>query len=130
MLCLHQTIAIGKGEPVGLGGKESLHYALHLVKRGYVCLAPDYPSFGDYPYDFKAAFRRGDYQSGTMKAIWNNMRAGRLSAIAAGSGWRADRRHRPLARRAQRDVHRRVRRAAQGDRVELRILLVRQVLRR
>ena len=75
MLCLHQTIGIGKGEPVGLGGKESLHYALHLVKRGYVCLAPDYPSFGDYKYDFKAAFARGDYQSGTMKAIWNNMRA-------------------------------------------------------
>lgn len=75
MLCLHQTIAIGKGEPVGLGGKESLHYALHLVKRGYVCLVPDYPSFGDYRYDFKAAFQRGDYQSGTMKAIWNNMRA-------------------------------------------------------
>ncbi|MBN9120508.1 MAG: alpha/beta fold hydrolase [Planctomycetes bacterium] len=75
VLCLHQTIAIGKGEPVGLGGKESLHYALHLVRRGYACLAPDYPSFGDYKYDFKAAFKRGDYQSGTMKAVWNNMRA-------------------------------------------------------
>ncbi|MCE9564963.1 MAG: alpha/beta fold hydrolase [Planctomycetes bacterium] len=75
MLCLHQTTGIGKGEPAGLGGKESLHYALHLVKRGYVCLAPDYPSFGDYKYDFQAAFKRGDYQSGSMKAIWNNMRA-------------------------------------------------------
>lgn len=75
MLCLHQTIGIGKGEPVGLGGKESLHYALHLVKRGYVCLAPDYPSFGDYKYDFQAAFKRGDYASGSMKAVWNNMRA-------------------------------------------------------
>jgi len=75
MLCLHQTTGIGKGEPAGLGGKESLHYALHLVKRGYVCLAPDYPSFGDYKYDFQGAFKRGDYQSGSMKAIWNNMRA-------------------------------------------------------
>ncbi len=75
MLCLHQTTAIGKGEPVGLGGKESLHYALHLVQRGYGCLAPDYPSFGDYKYDFQAAFKRGDYASGSMKAIWNNMRA-------------------------------------------------------
>lgn len=74
-LCLHQTIAIGKGEPVGLGGSPNLHYALHLVKRGYVCLAPDYPSFGDYKYDFAAAFKRGDYASGSMKAIWNNMRA-------------------------------------------------------
>lgn len=75
MLCLHQTIKIGKGEPVGLGGKESLHYALHLVQRGYICLVPDYPSFGDYEYDFQAAFKRGDYASGSMKAIWNNMRA-------------------------------------------------------
>ncbi|MEO2090184.1 MAG: alpha/beta fold hydrolase [Gemmataceae bacterium] len=75
MLCLHQTIAIGKDEPVGLGKQESKQQALHLVKRGYVCLAPDYPSFGEYRYDFKAAFQAGDYASGTMKAIWNNMRA-------------------------------------------------------
>ena len=75
MLCLHQTINIGKDEPVGLGQQESKRQALHLVKRGYVCLAPDYPSFGDYPFDFESAFARGDYASGTMKAIWNNMRA-------------------------------------------------------
>jgi dienelactone hydrolase len=75
VLCLHQTVAIGKDEPVGLGNQDSKAQALHLVKRGYVCLAPDYPGFGEYRYDFKAAFARGDYQSGTMKAIWNNMRA-------------------------------------------------------
>ena len=75
MLCLHQTITIGKDEPVGLGKQDSKAQALHLVQRGYVCLAPDYPSFGEYKYDFPAAFKRGDYQSGTMKAIWNNMRA-------------------------------------------------------
>lgn len=74
MLCLHQTIPIGKDEPVGLGKQESKQQALHLVKRGYVCLAPDYPSFGEYKYDFQAAFQAGHYQSGTMKAIWNNMR--------------------------------------------------------
>lgn len=75
MLCLHQTINIGKDEPVGLGKQDSKAQALHLVKRGYVCLAPDYPSFGEYKFDFQASFKRGDYQSGTMKAIWNNMRA-------------------------------------------------------
>ncbi|MBX3400201.1 MAG: alpha/beta fold hydrolase [Gemmataceae bacterium] len=74
-LCLHQTINIGKDEPVGLGKQESKQQALHLVKRGYVCLAPDYPSFGEYQYDFQPAFKAGLYQSGTMKAIWNNMRA-------------------------------------------------------
>ncbi len=75
MLCLHQTINIGKDEPVGLGKQDSKAQALHLVKRGYVCLAPDYPSFGEYQYDFKAVFKAGLYHSGTMKAIWNNMRA-------------------------------------------------------
>lgn len=75
MLCLHQTISIGKNEPVGLGEQESKRQALHLVKRGYVCLAPDYPSFGEYPFDFQKAFQEGRFESGTMKAIWNNMRA-------------------------------------------------------
>ncbi|MCH7726997.1 MAG: alpha/beta fold hydrolase, partial [Planctomycetes bacterium] len=71
MLCLHQTTGIGKGEPAGLGGRKTLHYAHELAERGYVCIVPDYPSFGDYKYDFK----KDDYQSGTMKAIWNNVRA-------------------------------------------------------
>ena len=71
MLCLHQTIKIGKDEPVGLGQQDSKAQALHLVRRGYVCLAPDYPSFGEYEYDFK----KSAFASGTMKAIWNNMRA-------------------------------------------------------
>jgi hypothetical protein len=53
MLALHQTTGIGKGEPAGLGGRPNLHYALELAQRGYVVLAPDYPSFGDYQYDFQ-----------------------------------------------------------------------------
>src|SRR5262249_44002003 len=71
VLCLHQTVRIGKGEPAGLGGSPNLHYAAHLAERGYVTLAPDYPSFGDYPYDFA----KSRFQSGSMKAVWNNMRA-------------------------------------------------------
>lgn len=71
VLCLHQTTAIGKGEPSGLGGNPNLHYALHLAERGYVTLVPDYPSFGDYKYDFA----KSDFKSGSMKAIWNNLRA-------------------------------------------------------
>lgn len=71
VLCLHQTVAMGKGEPAGLGGKENLRYAVHLAERGYVTLAPDYPSFGDYPYDFA----HSQFKSGSMKAIWNNVRA-------------------------------------------------------
>ena len=45
--------------------------ALELAKRGYVVLVPDYPSFGDYKYDFNA----DKYISGSMKGIFNHMRA-------------------------------------------------------
>jgi cephalosporin-C deacetylase-like acetyl esterase len=71
VLCLHQTVKIGKDEPAGLGTNENLRYAVHLAERGYVTLAPDYPNFGEYTFD---TYHRG-YQSATMKAIWNNMRA-------------------------------------------------------
>lgn len=70
MLALHQTTGIGKGEPAGLGGSPNLHYALELAQRGYVVLAPDYPSFGDYQYDFQ----KSRYASGSMKGIFNHMR--------------------------------------------------------
>ena len=72
ILCLHQTTRIGKDEPTGLGGNPNLHYALHLARRGYVTLAPDYPSFGEYPYEFPAS---DGYISGTMKAVYDNTRA-------------------------------------------------------
>ncbi len=72
ILCLHQTTRIGKDEPAGLGGNPNLHYALHLARRGYVTLAPDYPSFGEYPYEFPAS---DGYISGTMKAVYDNVRA-------------------------------------------------------
>lgn len=72
VLCLHQTVGIGKEEPSGLGGSRNLHYALELAQRGYVTLAPDYPSFGEHPYDFNA---NSHWASGSMKAIWDNMRA-------------------------------------------------------
>lgn len=73
MLCLHQTTKIGKDEPAGLGGLPSLHYAHELASRGYICLVPDYPSFGEYEYDFTK--HRAARASGSMKAIWNNLRA-------------------------------------------------------
>jgi dienelactone hydrolase len=72
VLALHQTTALGKGEPAGLGGNADLAYGLELARRGYVVVVPDYPSFGGHKYDFAAA--RG-YASGTMKAVWDNVRA-------------------------------------------------------
>ena len=71
VLCLHQTADEGKDHPIGLAGRPSLHYALELAKRGYVTLSPDYPSFGEYAYDFES----DEYESGSMKAIYDNIRA-------------------------------------------------------
>ncbi|HVC97183.1 MAG TPA: alpha/beta fold hydrolase [Pirellulales bacterium] len=70
MLALHQTTTIGKDEPAGMGPMKNLHYGLELAQRGYVVLMPDYPSFGEYEFDFKTSGRA----SGTIKGIFNHMR--------------------------------------------------------
>lgn len=72
MLCLHQTTAAGKDEPAGVRGDPEMKYALELAERGYVVVVPDYPSLGGHAYDFGA---RKTYASGSMKAIWDNIRA-------------------------------------------------------
>lgn len=72
VLCLQQTTRAGKAEPAGLAGDPSLHYALHLARHGYVTLAPDYPSFGEHRYRFGPS---SGYASGSMKAVWDNIRA-------------------------------------------------------
>ncbi|MBI4663991.1 MAG: alpha/beta hydrolase [Verrucomicrobia bacterium] len=69
-LCLHQTHALGHKVVVGLGHSPNDEYAVDLVKRGFVCLAPAYPLLANYQPDLKAL----GYQSGTMKAIWDNIR--------------------------------------------------------
>lgn len=72
VLCLHQTTPNGKDSPVGLTDRPTLHYAKELAKLGYVTLSPDYPSFGESKsYDFDS----DNYDSGTMKAIYDNIRA-------------------------------------------------------
>jgi predicted dienelactone hydrolase len=79
MLCLHPTNADGKLQTAGIVGQPTRHYGHQLAQRGFVCLIPDYPSFGDYKdYDFQQKKPGTDeplYVSGTMKAIWNNIRA-------------------------------------------------------
>jgi dienelactone hydrolase len=72
MICLHDDTALAKDEPAGMGGRDALHFADDLAKRGYVCLVPDYPSFGENPYDFKKNSKA--YASGAMKAVWDNIR--------------------------------------------------------
>lgn len=79
MVCLHQTIAIGKDEPAGFGGSPNLQYARALAQRGHSCIAPDYPGFGENRTDPYAL----GYASATMKGIWNHMRAVDALQIAA-----------------------------------------------
>ena len=72
VLCLHPTEnTIGYKVVVGLGGKPHRQYAQELTERGFVTIAPSYPLLAQYQPDLKAL----GYQSGTMKAIWDNIRA-------------------------------------------------------
>lgn len=71
VLCLHQTTPGGKDSPVGVSDRSAMHYALQLASRGFVTLSPDYPSLGEYQHDFDA----DSYESGSMKAIYDNVRA-------------------------------------------------------
>lgn len=71
VLCLHPTDeVIGRGVVVGLGDRPNRSYAAELAERGYVTLAPSYPLLADYRPDLRAL----DWQSGTLKAVWDNLR--------------------------------------------------------
>jgi putative membrane-bound dehydrogenase-like protein len=69
VLALHQTESIGKGSVDGQG-KADQRYGRELAERGYVVLAPDYPSFGDYPCDFSDP----RFASGSLLGVFNHMR--------------------------------------------------------
>ena len=71
VLCLHPTDAtIGHDVVVGLGGRPNRAYAAELAERGFVTLSPSYPMLANYQPDVLGL----GYASGTMKAIWDNMR--------------------------------------------------------
>lgn len=71
VLALHPTSRLGKLVVAGEGSKANRGYAVELARRGYVVLAPDYPSFGDLAdYDFHT----DAHASGTMAAIVNHRR--------------------------------------------------------
>lgn len=72
MLASQPTGSFGKKIVDGQSpGCKNCAYGKELAQRGYVVIAPDYPSFGDLKdYDFKT----DRYQSGTMKSIFDDMR--------------------------------------------------------
>ena len=71
ILCLHPTDnQVGHQVVVGLAGKEGRQYASELAERGFVTLAPAYPLLANYWPNLSAL----GYESGAMKAIWDNSR--------------------------------------------------------
>jgi dienelactone hydrolase len=70
VICLHQTVKIGKDEVVGIQARPNREIAKDLALRGFIVLAPDYPNFGEYQVDSYAM----GYASATMKGIWNHIR--------------------------------------------------------
>jgi len=71
ILSLHPTNAKGFRVTVGLADTMNREYGVELAERGYVVIATPYPQLSDYNPDLKKL----GYQSGTMKAIWDNSRA-------------------------------------------------------
>lgn len=71
MLVLHGTGDLGKQLVDGKSNLANRAVAKELAERGYVVIAPDYPSMGELKdYDFS----EDRYESGTMKAIFNHIR--------------------------------------------------------
>jgi hypothetical protein len=71
VLCLHGTDnVVGHGVVVGLGSKPNRQYASELADHGFVTLAPNYPRLAKYQPDLAAL----GWTSGTLKAVWDNMR--------------------------------------------------------
>jgi dienelactone hydrolase len=69
VLCLHGTGG-SQGRTAGLG-PDYPRYTLELAERGYVTIAPDYTLLGENRTDPASL----GYESGTMKGIWNHIRA-------------------------------------------------------
>ncbi len=70
VLALHQTHPAGCKVVVGLGNSPDDEYGVELARRGYVVLAPPYPHLEDYTPDLDGL----GYASGTLKAVWDNIR--------------------------------------------------------
>jgi dienelactone hydrolase len=71
ILCLHPTdMQYGHRVTVEKLRDNYRAYARDLAERGFVVLAPAYPGMANYQPDLKAL----GWQSGTMKAVWDNIR--------------------------------------------------------
>ncbi|MBI0400357.1 alpha/beta hydrolase [Cyclobacterium marinum] len=72
MLVLHSTGDLGKKIVDDQGPRKNRGLAKELAERGYVVIAPDYPSFGE---QIEHDFSKDGFESGTLLAVWNHMRS-------------------------------------------------------
>ncbi|MBI4624555.1 MAG: alpha/beta hydrolase [Verrucomicrobia bacterium] len=81
VLCLMGTSGYKLADaPAGPNASTNTHDGEKLAERGMVAIAPPYPLLGfgsrsGVKLEHKPDLRRLGYQSGTMKAIWDNIRA-------------------------------------------------------
>ena len=79
MVCLHPTSKATNRTVVGLEGRETVHYALHLVRRGYVCIAPRnylWAVEGEtWQQAAERAERDGGWKTGMARMIFDAIRA-------------------------------------------------------
>ena len=72
ILCLHpEDHRLGHKVVIGVAGRGHRAYGLELVRRGSTVICPAYPLLADYQPDLAGL----KYESGTMKAVWDNVRA-------------------------------------------------------
>lgn len=79
MVVFHQTAETHLRQPVGLDGRETMHLALHLVRRGFVCVAPSCYLYGYRGKTMRAAaeevLARWPGWTGMGKMTWDGIRA-------------------------------------------------------
>ena len=79
VVVLHQTSDTNLRDPVGLAGRETMHMALHLVRRGYVCVAPRNFLWGLDGKTYQAAtdevLKHEPWKTGMAKMTWDAIRA-------------------------------------------------------
>jgi hypothetical protein len=79
MVTLHPTSKTSLRDPVGLANRESVHFALHLVRRGYVCIAPRNFLWEKDNETWQQAADRvlkgGKWKTGMARMVWDAIRA-------------------------------------------------------
>ena len=78
MVCLHPTSKATIRTVVGLEGRETVHYALQLVRRGYVCIAPRnflWEVEGETWQQAAERVKRDGWKTGMARMVFDAIRA-------------------------------------------------------